>query len=146
MPSSPSPPGVRGRAARVSLSVRVTAGPGSVRVCLVRCEFGRQGQLPGPVLAGAALTASQGRGRASESATTGLEWQHADSVLVGTVLGPFMRLAYVCDLGLGLVTQLAGRGTAGCSLVALQVWFAGPPPYLVLPAAPFLFRCTLVAV
>jgi hypothetical protein len=33
---------------------------------------------PGPVLAGAAVTASQCCGRASESAATGHDWLHAD--------------------------------------------------------------------
>ena len=143
----PGPPGVRGRAARISLSVRVTAGPGPSRVCRVRCEFGRQGQWRGPVLAGAAMTASQCRGRASESATTSLEWLHAVSSWARS-WGRSCARCMFCVLGLGLVTQLAGRGTAGRSFVALQVRFAGPPPYLVFAGRPFslpLYTCSCLS-
>ncbi len=89
MLSSPSPPGVSGRAVCVSLSVRVSAGPG-----FGSGQPGHVRQWPGPVLAGAAVAASQCRGGASESATTGHEWPHADGAPVGTVLEPFMRSAH----------------------------------------------------
>ncbi len=51
-----------------------------------------------------------------------------------------------CELGHGPVTRLAAAVRRGRGLVPLQVRFAGPPPYLhLLPAAPFLFRCTPIA-
>ena len=93
MLTTPSPLGVSGRAVRVSLSVRVSVGSGRASPAIQVGECARQGQWPGPVLAGAAVAASQCRGRASESAVTGHEWPHADGAPVGTVLEPFIRSA-----------------------------------------------------
>jgi hypothetical protein len=86
MLSSPSPPGVSGRAVRVSLSVRVSAGPG----------FG-PGQ-PGQVRVrptGAVARASLGRCGCDRQSVSRPDLRVGHGVLVGTVLEPFMRTSHV---------------------------------------------------
>ncbi len=110
-------------------------------------ECARQGQWPGPVLAGAAVAASQCRGRASESAVTGHEWPHADGAPVGTVLEPFMHLALVLCIGPRPRGSARGRRRAGSRPRAPSSPVCGPASLFgFIPGRPCPSRCTLRAV
>jgi hypothetical protein len=123
---------------------------GSGRVSPAMCECARQGQWPGPALVGKAVTASQCRGRAPESAATGHEWPHAEGATVGTVLEPFMRSAHVLVKWATPRDPARGRGQAGPQTRAPSSPVCGPASifrfYCRPPLSLLFFRCTLKAV